>query len=70
MQNTENKFKYDGLRYESADIIDDVITCTGCAGYYSRKICLSAPVCYASDRQDRRNIIFVHSGVDNLGDEE
>ena len=70
MQNTENKFKHDGLWYVSKNTIDGTAKCDGCAWYCNRKMCLAAPDCFAEDRKDNRNVIFVRSDVDNLGDEE
>ena len=67
MQNTENKFKHDGLWYVAVDGTDK---CDGCAGCCNIKMCLAAPNCLAEDRKDNRNVIFVRSDVDNLGDEE
>ena len=70
MQNTENKFKHDGVWYFSDDRKDDLAVCNGCACYENRQACKSAPACYAGGRQDNRNVIFVRSDVDNLGDEK
>ena len=70
MQNTENKFKHDGLWYIAVEQ-------DGCRNCDFRNndgdceiACVDSPKCYADGRQDNRNVIFVRSDVDNLGDEE
>jgi len=75
MQNTENKFKHDGLWYisDNKPINTELILfdeCDGCAFENDNKGCGDAPRCYAHGRQDNLNVIFVRSDVDNLGDEE
>jgi len=68
MQNTENKFKHDGVIYITKENIK--LDCIDCAFEYDLQGCGYAPSCYANGRQDNRNVIFVRSDVDNLGDEE
>ena len=72
MQNTENKFKHDGLWYIAAE----EESCRGCDFGISQPTCTApdpelsnVPPCGAN-RKDNRNVIFVRSDVDNLGDEE
>ena len=72
MQNTENKFKHDGLWY----IAVEEESCRGCDFGCSQSTCTApdpelsdVPPCGAN-RKDNRNVIFVESDVDNLGDEE
>jgi len=69
MNNTENKFKFEGAWYESADpeVKDG---CTGCKGKYDDHFCANAPLCVGVDRKDNRNVIFVESDADNQGGEE
>ena len=75
MQNTENKFNHDGLWYVAVEkprnpqsaLIDE---CDGCAFEFYDTDCGNTPNCYQEGRQDNRNVIFVRSDVDNLGDEE
>jgi len=69
MQNTENRFKHDGVWYEESIITDQSRSCAGCAGKENDRLCLSLPCC-AKGRKDNQNVIFVRSDVDNLGDEE
>ena len=72
MENTENKFKHDGLWY----IAVEESSCRGCEfrmpNHCILDLCAdkSAPLCSKPDRQDNRNVIFVRSDVDNLGYEE
>ena len=70
MQNTENKFKHDGLWYiaveeSSCRNCDFMRDDGGCSAEQKR-----IPMCDSEQRQDNRNVIFVESDVDNLGDEE
>ena len=65
MQNTENKFKHDGLWYIAVE--ED--SCRGC-DFKDAIMCTNIPPCSKCDRQDNRNVIFVRSDVDNLGDEK
>ena len=76
MENTENKFKHDGLWYIAVEE-ESCRGCDRCDFGSSQPACtapdpkLSAvPPCGACERQDNRNVIFVESDVDNLGDEE
>ena len=76
MQNTENKFKHDGLWYIAVEE-EPCRGCDGCDFGSSQPACtapdpeLSAvPQCTSDKRKDNRNVIFVRSDVDNLGDEE
>ena len=66
MQNTENKFKHDGLWY----IAVEEESCRNCDFIDNTNMCIEAPPCVSGQRQDNRNVIFVESDVDNLGDEE
>ena len=72
MQNTENKFKHDGLWY----IAVEEESCRGCDFGSSQPSCtapdpeLSAVPPCGANRKDNRNVIFVESDVDNLGGEE
>ncbi len=65
MQNTENKFKHDGLWY----IAVEEESCRGCDFINDANKCIETPPCHQCGRQDNRNVIFVRSDVDNLGDE-
>jgi hypothetical protein len=72
MENTENKFKHDGLWY----IAVEQDSCRCCA-FREYKDCASpdphegkVPHCGRANRKDNRNVIFVRSDVDNLGGEE
>ena len=67
MQNTENKFKHDGLWYIA---IDGDLSCRGCDFIDDANKCIKAPPCGSCKRKDNRNVIFVRSDVDNLGDGE
>jgi len=72
MENTENKFKHDGLWYiaveqsgcRNCDLSSAIGICTIGSNYSV------VPACGCHERQDNRNVIFVRSDVDNLGDEE
>ena len=70
MQNTENKFKYNGAWY----IAVEQDGCRNCDFKKGKQDCsvqfLSIPACRKEERKDNRNVIFVRSDVDNLGDEE
>ena len=68
MQNTENKFKYDGAIYVASEIA--VISCRGCSFEYDDMGCGKAQSCHADERQDNRNVIFIESDADNFGDEK
>ena len=72
MQNTENKFKHDGLWY----IAVEEESCCGCDFGCSQSTCTApdpelsdVPSCGAN-RKDNRSVIFVESDADNFGDEE
>ena len=67
MENTENKFKHDGLWYIA---VDGDLSCRGCAFINDANKCIETPPCYQEGRQDNRNVIFVRSDVGNLGDGE
>lgn len=67
MQNTENKFKQDGLWYIA---VDGDLSCRGCDFIDKKDKCIETPACHHYERKDNRNVIFVRSDVDNLGDEE
>lgn len=67
MQNTENKFKHDGLWYIAVEQ-DGCRNCEFKSGWPNK--CLMVPNCVSGQRKDNRNVIFVRSDVDNLGDEE
>ena len=67
MQNTENKFKHDGLWYIAVEQ-DGCRNCEFKSGWPNK--CILVPNCVSGQRQDNRNVIFVESDVDNLGDEE
>lgn len=72
MENTENRFKHDGVWY----IAVEQDGCRNCAFYGGDKQC-SAPIpevnlvppCGAN-RKDNRSVIFVESDAANLGAEE
>ena len=66
MQNTENKFKYNGAWY----IAVEGKSCRGCDFIDDDNKCIEIPPCYQRGRKDNRDVIFVRSDVDNLGDEE
>ena len=70
MENTENKFKYNGVWY----IAVEEESCRCCAFKTGRSGCIvkfeSIPACRKEERKDNRSVIFVRSDVDNLGDEE
>ena len=71
MENTENKFKRDGLWYIAVEE-ESCRGCDGCDFGSSQPACTApsnVPPCGAN-RKDKRNVIFVRSDVDNLGDEE
>ena len=67
MQNTENKFKHDGFWYIAVDG-DGCRNCEFQSGWPNK--CVLVPNCVSGQRQDNRNVIFVRSDVDNLGDEK
>lgn len=67
MQNTENKFKHDGLWYIAVEQ-DGCRNCEFKSGWPNK--CILVPNCVSEQRQDNRNVIFVESDVDNLGGEE
>ena len=67
MENTENKFKHDGVWYIAVEVEED--SCRGC-DFKDSIMCANIPLCTRGDRQDNRNVVFVRSDVDNLGDEE
>jgi hypothetical protein len=70
MQNTENKFKHDGLWY----IAVEQYGCRNCAFNVKGNDCNNIQdelvACNFQNRSDNRDVIFVRSDVDNLGDEE
>ena len=67
MQNTENKFKNNGLWYIAVE--ED--SCRGCEFQYCwPNVCVDLPQCTNDKRKDNCNVIFVRSDVDNLGGEE
>ena len=66
MENTENKFKHDGLWY----IAVEEESCRGCDFINKKDKCIEIPQCHHCRRKDNRNVIFVRSDVDNLGGEE
>lgn len=72
MENTENRFKYNGLWYIAVE--ED--SCRCCAFGECQEKCAApdpeyseVPPCGAN-RKDNRNVIFVKSDADNFGDEE
>ena len=72
MENTENKFKHEGVWY----IAVEEESCMRCAFYAADKRCSApepesnlVPRC-DTGRSDKRIVIFVESDADNLGDEE
>ena len=74
MQNTENKFNHNGLWYIAVEQ-DGCRNCDFDTGQDSHVCKLdsipnSFPCCSKCDRQDNRNVIFVESDADNLGDED
>ena len=71
MQNTENKFKHDGLWYIAVE--EELCRC--CDFKRGKHGCMvqfidSVPQCTSDKRKDNRSVIFVESDVDKLGDEE
>ena len=69
MDNTENRFKYEGVWYSACD---SYFGCDGCAGCGNSNVtkCVNFPNCTSKEREDGRNVIFVKSDADNFGDEE
>ena len=69
MQNTENKFKHDDLWY----IAVEQDGCRNCE-FSNNKKCTAnddiVPACNFMEREDVKDVIFVRSDVDNLGDEK
>jgi hypothetical protein len=72
MQNTENRFKHEGVWYIA--VIES--SCRFCA-FREYKDCASpdphegnVPHCGRVSRKDKRDVIFVKSDADNFGDEE
>ena len=73
MQNTENKFKHDGLWY----IAVEQDGCRNCAFDTNKPTQCGLDLiedlnigCSLFYRKDNRNVIFVESDVDNQGGEE
>jgi len=69
MQNTENKFKHDGLWY----IAVEEESCRGCDFDNSGECAMQyieEHQCGADKIKGTPSVIFVRSDVDNLGDEE
>ena len=71
MENTENKFKHEGVWY----IAVEQDGCRNCDFCNNDEDCEAGciddfPACVYQHRQDNRNVIFVRSDVDNLGGEE
>ena len=70
MENTENKFKHDGVWY----IAVEQDGCRNCAfKTYDSRCYFPVGVdiwCSRDGRNDNRSVIFVESDADNLGDEE
>lgn len=66
MQNTENKFKYNGAWY----IAVEEESCRGCVFIDNTTMCVGTPECTSVHRKDNRNVIFVESDADNFGDEK
>ena len=72
MQNTENKFKHDGLWYIAVEQ-DGCRNCDFKKGKQGCNLDLVEDMnigCSRFYRKDNRNVIFVRSDADNLGDEE
>lgn len=65
MQNTENKFKYNGAWY----IAVERDGCRNCYFIDKEDKCIETPPCHQCGRKGNRNVIFVESDADNLGDE-
>ena len=72
MENTENKFKYNGLWY----IAIEQEGCRNCA-FREWRHCTSpdphdgkVPHCAGINRNDMKDVIFVESDADNYGDDE
>ena len=69
MENTENKFNYNGLWYVAVEQDG----CRNCA-FSDGKKCFAndetVPACNEFERKDNRNVIFVESDADNFGGEE
>lgn len=72
MQNTENRFKHDGVWYIAVE--KDYCQC--CDLSSANGMCTigsdyrNVPPCGRHESKDNRNVIFVRSDVDNLGDEK
>lgn len=70
MENTENKFKHDGVWY----IAVEQDGCRNCA-FKTYDVGCRFPInsnigCSKDGRKDNRNVIFIESDADNFGDEE
>ena len=70
MDNTENRFKHDGVWY----IAVEQGGCRNCAFKTGKSGCKvtfqSVPACRNEERKDNRSVIFVESDADNFGDEQ
>lgn len=69
MNNTENRFKHEGVLYV---VSNEIFTynCIGCAGDCNSSLCKELPPCSGAVRKDVRGVIFVGSDADNQGGEE
>ena len=70
MDNTENRFKHDGVWYITVEQ-DGCRNCAFKTGKSGCKVAFqSIPACRKEERKDNRYVIFVESDADNFGDEE
>ena len=69
MDNTENRFKHEGVWY----IAVEQGGCRNCAFSDGKKCSANdeiVPACNEFERKDKLNVIFVESDADNFGGEE
>jgi len=70
MDNTENKFKQNGVWY----IAVEQDGCRNCAfKTYDSRCCFPVELdiwCSIEERRDKRSVIFIESDADNFGDDE
>ena len=70
MENTENKFKHEGVWYIAVEQ-DGCRNCVFKAGKNGCKVAFKSIQAYRKEeRKDNRYVIFVESDADNFGDEE
>lgn len=70
MDNTENRFKHEGVWYIAVEQ-GGCRNCTFKVGKNGCKVTFkSIPACRKEERKDNRSVIFVESDTDNKGGEE